>query len=80
MHAIRRSRYENGNEGKNVRMDRCPSFLGEVRVLCIGCYMEARSECYVYAGEISYMDYGIILIKIIKCIIEYLLINIDIGY
>lgn len=31
-------------------------------------------------GRISYMDYGIILIKIIKYTIEYLLINVDIGY
>lgn len=54
MHVIRRSRYENGNEGENVRTDRCPSFLGEVRVLCIGCYMKARSECYVYAENLLY--------------------------
>lgn len=65
-----------------MRMDRCPSFLGEVRVLCIGCYMEVRSECYVYAGE--NLLYGlwnnINNNKIIKYTIEYLLINVDISY
>jgi len=42
VHDIRRSRY--GNEGEDVRMDRCPSFSGEVRVLCIGRYKRSDIE------------------------------------